>query len=166
MRATLEAARNGDHSAVLPATYVGVRSLRRQDLPQLEEMYRTFVPQEAAMGLPPSDAARRQAWLDRLQAGTNLVGLVGNRLAGHLALMPDGGSGEIAVFVHQDFRRRGVATELVRAALEEGRAGGLRSLWALLSSDNFAARRLLRNLGFRETWNSHAEMQMEFRPYS
>jgi ribosomal protein S18 acetylase RimI-like enzyme len=139
-----------------------IRELQADDLPRLEQMYAGFDPLGEALGLPPGASERRQAWLTSLQAGINLVALVEDRIAGHLALMPAEQAAEMAVFVHQEFRRQGLASSLTTAAVELARARGLRALWVLISSSNVAARNGLRNFGFRTAWESMGEVQMVY----
>jgi RimJ/RimL family protein N-acetyltransferase len=59
------------------------------------------------------------------------------------------GSAEMAVFVRQEFRRRGIGASLLKKALEWGWAAELRHVWAVTASDNRAALRLLLTCGFR-----------------
>ena len=144
----------------LTANQISVRRLSEEDRPLLEQMYDTFTPLGEALGLPPRDAARRSAWLDHLWTGINVVAVIEGRVAGHLALMPSGQAAEMALFVHQDFRRQGVGAALFPAAAEEARARGLRHLWVLVSNDNFPARAGLRRFGFRPAWEDLGEVQM------
>ncbi len=92
---------------------VVIRRLRRSDRPLLLGMYDAFVPLGAALGLPPRSIADQRTWLCALDGAVNLGAFAEGRLIGHLALLPVGTSTELAVFVHQDFRRRGVATALI-----------------------------------------------------
>ena len=149
--------------SVATAQQIAVRRLRPEEQPLLDEMYETFSPLEASMGLPPRDPIRRHTWLAALQSGTNLGAFVEEKLAGHLVLMPTGHLAEMAVFVQQDFRRQGVGTALVRTAIEEARAQGLLALWVLISSDNPGARAALRNIGFGTAWEGMGEVQMVLR---
>jgi GNAT superfamily N-acetyltransferase len=135
--------------------------MKPEELAQLERMYQTFAAAEAAMGLPPADPERRKAWLHELAGGINLIARFDEKLAGHLALMPAEHSAEMACFVHQDYRRRGVATALASEAVRLCRARGLRTLWVLIGSDNNAARRGLLNYGFHTAWESLGELRME-----
>lgn len=146
--------------STLIVNQIAVRPLREEDLPLLEQMYESFVPRRDASGLPPADPTRRRAWLANLRTGINLVAFADGKMAGHLALLLAGRSAEMALFVHQDFRRQGIATALGRAAVEEARAQGLRFLWVLISSDNSAARAGLLKFGFRTAWESLGEVQM------
>ena len=131
---------------------ITVREMLMEDEALLDEMYAGFDPMGEALGLPPVAPERRRNWLSGLHAGHNLVALAGQRVIGHLAMMPSGQVAEMAVFVHQDYRRQGVATSLTKAAVELARARGLRALWVLISSSNVSARTGLRNFGFRTAW--------------
>ena len=143
--------------AVQSACKVVVRRLTGADEPLLEEMYRTFTPLAAAQGLPPRRAAQRASWLDKLRHGINFVAFVDDHLAGHLALLPIGDAAEMACFVHQDFRRRGLATALTRAAAEEARAAGYRRLSVFIDTHNLGARQGLLKFGFRPVWEDLQE---------
>jgi GNAT superfamily N-acetyltransferase len=107
---------------------VFVRRLTAEDQPLLEEMYSTFAPLGAAQGLPPYHADQRTAWLAKLREGINFVVFVDQKLAGHLALLPVGNAAEMTCFVHQDFRRRGLATALVQSSSRRGTRSRLQ--WA------------------------------------
>ncbi len=147
----------------LIASQISVRRLRDEDEPLLVQMYDAFTPKDLALGLPPCDPVRRQAWLASLRAGTNLVAVAGGRIVGHLALMRVGHSAEMALFVHPGFRRQGIATTLTHGAMEEARAQGARFLWALISSENSAARTGLLKFGFHTNWEGMGEVQMVYR---
>jgi GNAT superfamily N-acetyltransferase len=83
-------------------------------------------------------------------------------VVGHCFLAADKpASAEMAVFVHQDSRRIGVGTALVKAALDWGGAAGLRRVWSMTSSDNRVALRLQKNCGFRLTNSLSLEAELE-----
>jgi RimJ/RimL family protein N-acetyltransferase len=71
---------------------------------------------------------------------------------GHCFLAADKpGCAELAIFVDQEFRRKGVGTALVKTALERAELTGLRRVWTMTSSDNQAALHLQQKCGFRLT---------------
>jgi GNAT superfamily N-acetyltransferase len=149
----------------MPGAIVGellVRQVTPEELPLLEAMYGSFEPQEVALGLPPRDPERRREWLKALLEGINFVGVIGEAVVGHLAIMPAGQAGELACFVHQDCRRRGVATAMGNAAVADARRRGLTWLWVLIGSDNSPARSALLNYGFHTAWESQGEVKMTF----
>src|SRR5579859_7860829 len=108
---------------------ISVRQIQAEDRPRLEEMYHTYVPLGGTLGLPPPDLIVRRHWLDDLGRGINLVAYVNDRLAGHLVLLPTGGAVEMVAYVHQDFRLKGVATALVKAAIEEAHTDSFSYIW-------------------------------------
>jgi RimJ/RimL family protein N-acetyltransferase len=59
------------------------------------------------------------------------------------------GETEIAFFVQQAYRRRGIGTALVKAVLRWAEQRGLRRVWAMSVAENALAMRLLKRCGFR-----------------
>ncbi len=123
-----------------------VRPATREDRGALLAMYLSFEPKGACLGLPPRKEP--QIWLDNLSVFPNFVVLVGDRIAAHAALCDDGDSGEVAVFVHQDFRSRHFGKMLLAALIDEARRKGLKKVWGMTDLDNVPMLRLARSLGF------------------
>jgi len=120
----------------------------------LVKMYDEFEPLGAAFGLPPYSAEARRQWIVvALKNEVNVVAFAaGGAAVGHCFLVADPeGSAEIAIFVRQEYRRRGVGKALVRSALERGAAAGIRRVWSITSPENRAALRLQQSCGFRVT---------------
>ncbi|MHB8585052.1 MAG: GNAT family N-acetyltransferase [Thermoplasmatota archaeon] len=108
-------------------------------------------------GEPPSKAAATRAWAQwaaEVQAGRRicLVARIGPQVVGtvqlDLAQVPNAGHrAELAkLIVKFDARGRGIGLALIRAALEEGRRRGLRTVW--LCTIDQAAERLYARAGF------------------
>jgi RimJ/RimL family protein N-acetyltransferase len=136
----------------------------RSDLDLLIGMYDRFDPLGEALGLPPPAPEARHQWIG--EALSNRVNLAAfspaGEVVGHCFLVEDdNGSAELAVFVHQKFRRRGIGTALVKAALAAKTAAGLQRIWALTASDNMAAIRLQLKCGFRPASPVFAETTLE-----
>lgn len=133
----------------------GAFALRRfdpADRARLELFYHEFMPKRGAQGLPPDGAHRIQRWLDLvLRTGTHLLADRDGRLIGHCMLIPtrDPGVAEYAVYVHQDFRDRGVGTAMNRATVAVAAAEGLRRLWLSVEPGNRAAVRSYEKAGYR-----------------
>jgi GNAT superfamily N-acetyltransferase len=142
---------------MLVAQKISVRRMTAEDRPLLDEMYSRFSPQAGVLGLPPADAGKRREWLDNLARGVNFVAFAGGSLAGHMALLPDNGGAEMVCFVHQDFRRQGVATALGEAALAEAHRAGWNAIWVLVDNYNAAAWRGLLKFGFHAAWQDRVE---------
>jgi GNAT superfamily N-acetyltransferase len=129
-----------------------IRELTSADARFLSGMYDQFDPLGGAQGLPPLTLDARRDWIEsalRQEVNLGAFGPAGN-LIGHCFLAADGpSSAEMAVFVHQDFRRHGAGVALVKAALEKGCTAGFRRIWTMTSSDNIAALRMLKSCAFR-----------------
>jgi 16S rRNA (guanine966-N2)-methyltransferase len=129
-----------------------VRPLVPQDRSRIVQMYQEFTPYGVAQGLPPRDAEAREKWIGRALQEEISIGafLPGGEPAGHcfLASGQRPGEAELAVFVHQASRRRGIGSALVRAALALAQQKGIRRIWSMTSIENAAAMQLLRRSGF------------------
>ena len=128
-----------------------VRPFESTDRPALQAFYTDFEPKRAAQGLPPKDPDRIGRWLDSvLPQGTHLLAFRGETLIGHALLVPtrEEGVSEYAVFLHHDYRGRGLGTELNRAAIEAARDSGLKGLWLSVEPHNRAALRSYEKAGF------------------
>ena len=74
----------------------------------------------------PFGVSRNDAWNETDPASTHLVALDGERLAGYVRLIVEGGGGHVRqVIVARDYRRRGIAASLVTCALGRARELGL-----------------------------------------
>lgn len=116
------------------------------DRSALLEMYESFEPKASAMGLPPRYGIEQ--WLESLEGFTNLLIWAGRQVVGHGILCPQDDSAEVAVFIHQDFRSRGLGKLLLSELVKEARRVGLRRVWGITELDNVPMLRLARSLGF------------------
>lgn len=130
-----------------------IRKYSSEDIVAVEAMYAGFQPLGSALGLPPPGEERTDRWLRYLDhSGFSLIAQVdySGNVVGH-AVLADGApaEAELAVFVHQDFRARGIGSALAGSAIEEARRLGYRRLWAATSPSNAAAIRMVKGQGFR-----------------
>lgn len=143
-----------------------VRPFGLADRTALERMYDAFEPKRAAQGLPPRSPPEVRRWLDRvLASGQHLVVEVEGRLLGHVMLIPmEGDAVELANFLHQSVRNRGIGTHANAIALEVARAAGRRTVWLSVEPSNRAAVRSYEKVGFRRLpgslWAPEIEMQV------
>jgi L-amino acid N-acyltransferase YncA len=144
-----------------------VRAYEPRDRRALEDMYAAFLPKRAAQGLPPGDEAGVRRWLDRvLPAGRHYVVELGRDLAGHAMLIPIGDETvELATFLHQRIRDRGIGTALNRIAMDVARADGFRRAWLSVEPSNRMAIRSYEKVGFRRMpgslWAPEVEMDAD-----
>lgn len=161
-------------TAALPAELVDkagrrfrARLFTRADRGALEEMYRAFDPKRGAQGLPPGDGESIHRWLDRtLAAGTHVLVEAEGEILGHLMVIPiDGETCELANFLHQAIRNRGIGTALNLLALEIARELGRSRLWLSVEPSNRIAIRSYEKAGFRRLPGSlwAPELEMEVR---
>jgi GNAT superfamily N-acetyltransferase len=144
--------------------YLRIGTVGRPQFDLLTRMYDLFDPIGAAFGLPPHSAGARRQWIwDALGHRVNVAMLspAGN-VVGHCFLAADTpGVAELAIFVHQNYRRRGIGTALVKAALEQGANAGLRRVWSMTASADRVALRLQRKCGFRVAESNYVEAELE-----
>lgn len=123
-----------------------VERATRADLAALVEMYVDFDPKGAALGLPPRKDP--ETWLASLGEFPNFMVRATGRIVAHAVLCIEGDAGETAIFVHQDWRGRGIGKMLLQELIAEGRRQGLRRVWGMAAPDNFVMLRLADSLGF------------------
>lgn len=125
---------------------VELRLAGERDRAALLAFYAEFEPRPASLGLPPR--ARADNWLASLAAAPNFLAERDGKLVGHAVLCPEGGRGEVAIFVHQDHRNQGIGRRLLAALIEEARRRKLRRVWGVTDLDNLPMLRLAHSLGF------------------
>lgn len=135
-----------DEARVEQTVSFDVRRATPADRGALVAMYDSFEPKGASLGLPPRKEP--QGWLARLAAYPNFVVLAEGRVIGHAVLCPEGDTAEVAVFVHQDYRGRGLGNGLLSTMVNEARRLGLRRVWGITEYDNAPMLRLAYSLGF------------------
>lgn len=144
-----------------------IRPTEPEDRAALAAMYRDFEPKRCAQGLPPAGEEQRERWLDSiLPVGDHVVVVVDGRVVGHGMILPfEPGSAELANFLHQSVRDRGIGTALNRALLDIGRERGLTRVWLSVEPSNRAAVRSYQKVGFRHRpgspWAPEIEMEVD-----
>jgi L-amino acid N-acyltransferase YncA len=142
-----------------------LREYRPGDRTELGRMYDDFEPKRVAQGLPPMDAVPRSRWLDTvLSSGHHVMVEVDGRIAGHGMLLPfvtDGA--ELANFLHQSVRDRGIGTALNQTLLELAREQSISRVWLSVEPSNRRAVRSYEKVGFKRRFTSGwaPELEME-----
>ncbi|HUH12150.1 MAG TPA: GNAT family N-acetyltransferase [Longimicrobiales bacterium] len=126
------------------------REMGVADRPALEAMYLDFEPKRTAQGLPPEKPVAIEKWLDAvLPNGTHILVDIGGEVLGHMMLIPiDRGRIELANFLHQSIRNRGIGTELNRLGVALAKRDGYRAVWLCVEPSNRAAIRSYEKAGF------------------
>jgi len=129
---------------------VVIRAFQKADLPAILRMERECFGQ---------DAWPREMFLDYAAEAPELFlvarvprGVSGSSIAGYSIARMTRHEAEIAsLAVRPLFRRRGVATALLRASLRKLRRSGAKAVWLMVRSNNQEAIGLYRRLGFLRT---------------
>jgi N-acetylglutamate synthase-like GNAT family acetyltransferase len=129
-----------------PAIALELRRATEADWARIEAMYEVFEPKGACMGLPPRKEPEK--WLATLRPYVNFIVEDKGQVVAHAALCPENSSGEVAVFVHQDYRKQHLGRRLLEALIAEARRMGLATVWGMTEWDNLPMLRLARSLGF------------------
>jgi ribosomal protein S18 acetylase RimI-like enzyme len=144
-----------------------VRQMDETDRAALHAMYLEFTPKRAAQGLPPETEYAQKRWLDHvLKGGEHLLVEVNDEVRGHLMLIPmdDGQTIELAIYLHQSIRGRGIGTAMNKVAVSLARIAGYRKVWLSVEVTNVAAIRSYQKAGFKRTaatlWAHEIEMEV------
>ncbi|MUW14364.1 GNAT family N-acetyltransferase [Halorubrum sp. CBA1125] len=131
----------------------------------LVDMYETFDPADRAQGIPPGGEARIREWLDEIleEDCFNVIAWHGDEVAGHATLVPDAGAYELAIFVHQEYQRAGIGTQLIRGLLGLGQEAGVERVWLTVERWNRAAVSLYKKIGFETSDAESFELEMGLR---
>lgn len=130
--------------------------------PSLGAMYDDLDTYSRTLGLPPSTRAEVEEWIDHLVAeGWNLVARHDGAVVGHLATVPaDADVPEFVVFVHQDYRKRGVGRELLKHAIAHAADRGHDGLTLVTEAGNRAAIRAFRAVEFEISERLGLDLEM------
>jgi GNAT superfamily N-acetyltransferase len=144
-----------------------IRPFTSGDRPELERMYDSFEPKRGAQGLPPATPYQIARWLDSVLAdGSHVVVEVDGHIVGHGMLLSFAAdAGELANFLHQSIRDRGIGTALNEHLLEVGRERGLKRVWLCVEPSNRRAIRSYEKAGFHRrgvsVWSPELEMEID-----
>ncbi|WP_336338639.1 GNAT family N-acetyltransferase [Haloarcula brevis] len=144
-----------------------VREFRSGDYDPLLEMYTSLEAADQTMGVPPQKTAALRQWLNHiLTDGWNLIAAHSDRIVGHAAVTPKSeDEPEFVIFVHRDYRDRGIGTELVKQVLAYAETMEHRNIVLDVARTNERAINVYESLGFdivSET-KMHAQMRMPLR---
>jgi RimJ/RimL family protein N-acetyltransferase len=144
-----------------------IRSAQDGDRAALQRMYESFEPKRVAQGLPPARPDQIARWLAGVMAGGSHLMVVDDQddVLGHGMILPYApGAAELANFLHQSIRDRGIGTALNRALLDLARAGQIATVWLSVEPSNRRAIRSYEKVGFRRrtaaTWSPEVEMEI------
>ena len=149
---------------------MNLRDAAESDLPAIVEIYNAAIlTRMATAQLEPVTVAERRPWFCAHTADVHPLWVMeeAGRIAGWLSFsvfIPRAAyrvTSELSVYVHNDFRQRGVGAALLGEALARAPALGLTTLLGLIFGHNEPSLRLFAKFGF-ERWGHLPQIaQME-----
>ena len=141
------------NTTTAPAASPVIRPLQAADWPAVAEIYRLGM--DTGCATFETTVPAWTEWEARHHAFARFVAVAEERVAGWVALSPVSqrwvyrGVAEVSVYVHPDFRGRGVGRQLLTAVVSESEAHGIWTLNAAIFPENGASLALHAAAGFR-----------------
>jgi RimJ/RimL family protein N-acetyltransferase len=117
--------------------------------------------------LPPETEYAQKRWLDHvLKGGIHLLVEVNDIVHGHLMLIPLEGAGsvELAIYLQQSIRGRGIGTAMNKLAVNLAGLAGYKKVWLSVEVTNVPAIKSYQKAGFKRTaatlWAHEIEMEV------
>ena len=157
MKAVPSSRTRNEQSSSASTETITIRDAEAADLPAILEIYNTAIATRTATAqLEPVTLESRKEWLNDHAADEYPFWVleIGGRLVGWLtfkSFLPRcayRGTAELSVYVHENFRRRGVARRLLEQAIAQAPALGLTALVGLIFAHNEASVHLFAEVGF------------------
>lgn len=150
-------------SHIRTATLKDAEAIALIHLRSWQKMYKEFIPETILKSLPLQE--RTQQWHDLLKREVKiLVSERDNQIVGFASICPfrdiieNGSIGEIsAIYLHPDYWRMGLGTQLCLAALSELVNQGYKKVYLWVLADNIQARGFYEALGFEATGTTKLE---------
>lgn len=136
---------------------ITIRSAEEADLPAIVEIFNAAVATRMATAvLGPVTLDERREWFHEHSPDRHplFVLVIDDRLAGWLSVHPFmtrcayAGTAEVSVYVHPQYKRRGVGTRLLRQVLTEAPRLELTALVGLIFGHNEPSLQLFERCGF------------------
>lgn len=133
-----------------------LRETRLKDLERILEIYNEAVKNSiATFDIEPQSIESRLEWFrEHGERYPLIVAETGGRIAGYCSISKYSkragyaSTVELSVYVHQDFRRLGIASSLVKEIIARARALRYHVIVSIIASNNFESLELHRKMGF------------------
>ncbi|MDO7908720.1 arsinothricin resistance N-acetyltransferase ArsN1 [Paenibacillus sp. JX-17] len=135
-----------------------IRQAQETDLPGLLEIYNQGIEDRiATLESQPKNEAYMSSWFDQHQGRyTALVAEEDGKAVGWAAINPYSnrcaydGVGDLSVYIHREYRGRGIGTQLLQAIDRAGRENGFYKIVLYTFPSNLPGQKLYRKSGYRE----------------
>lgn len=150
-------------SNIRTATLHDAEAIAQIHICSWQKMYRDFIPEIILQNLSLKE--RTQLWRNLIEREVKvLIMEINNQIVGFASICPfrdfsaDNSMGEIsAIYLHPDYWRRGLGTQLCLAAISELANQGYKKILLWVFEDNIQARKFYDALGFEATSSTKLE---------
>jgi len=131
-----------------------IREFQIEDKEKLFEMYESLSAEALRWAMPPYTRERiERGWLSNLQNLIAIVALYNDRIVGHAQIFKfphprRKGTGDLVIYLHQDFHNVGLGTAMLTKLLELAKNEGLHRVGLHVIADNEQAVHLYQKFGF------------------
>jgi RimJ/RimL family protein N-acetyltransferase len=132
-----------------------IKKFALADKEKLFQTYESLSDETMRWGIPPYARERiEKGWLSNLQNLISIVALFQNRIVGHSQIFrfPHSrrkGTGDLIIYVHQDFQDVGLGTVMLIKLLQLAKKDGMHRIALHVVADNKRAVHLYEKLGFK-----------------
>jgi RimJ/RimL family protein N-acetyltransferase len=132
---------------------VQIKKLQLEDKEKLVEMYAALSKEAVQWGMPPYTREILERWLGNMQNLIALAAFYGDRIVGHVQIykLPHSrrkGTGDIVMYLHQDFHNIGLGTAMFKELLELAKKERMHRIGLHVIADNKRAIHLYEKFGF------------------
>jgi len=133
---------------------VRVRFLNLEDKEKLVEMFASMSNEALEWGMPPYTREVIERWMSNIQNLIPLVAEHNSRIVGYAWIYKfvhprRKGTGDLAMYLHQDFQNLGLGTAMLKHLLELAKRGGMHRISLHVVADNKIAVHFYEKFGFK-----------------
>jgi RimJ/RimL family protein N-acetyltransferase len=131
-----------------------VRGIDEDDKEKLVQMYASLSSETLRWGMPPYTREAVERWLSNLSDLILIVAVDGDKIVGHshIRKFPHArrrGTGDLVIYIHQNFHNVGLGTEMLRRLLKLAKEQGLHRIGLSVIGDNKRAIHVYEKVGFK-----------------
>jgi RimJ/RimL family protein N-acetyltransferase len=132
-----------------------IREFQIEDKEKFIEMYESLSAEAVRWGMPPYSRERlEKGWLSNLQNLISIVAFYNDKIVGHAQIFKFShprlkATGDLVVYLHQDFHGVGLGTAMLSKLVELAKKEGLHKIGLTVVADNKLAINLYQRFGFK-----------------
>ena len=131
-----------------------IREFRLEDKEKFIEMYESLSNEAVRWGMPPYNKEVIERWLSNLQNLIVLIALYSDKIVGHAQIykLPHSrrkGTGDLVIYLHQDFHNVGMGTAMLSKLIDLAKKEGSHRIGLTVVADNKPAINLYKKFCFK-----------------